>query len=347
MLKLIVAAVLALFGTAAKAATFEWVSGSSIGCTLKISGVIEYGDAERLKSLLNEKRWSEGRICFDSPGGSFPEGIRIAETIYETSNAVPTGVDAGDRCESACFLAFMAGAHPRREDVSTVPDRVMHPMSRVGFHAPALKVSEGNYSDSSVAEAYQTALISVADLIALRAAYETYNFRDLLLDEMLRVPPGRMRFVETVADATLFGIVVYPVALPTSFSQAHAAQACRALGRISEEFDMSDANNPPPPDVSATDRSATFDAFFNWGESPSRCSIVYPLDGHPSGMSGDYVPIWSVGQARVQDERIGGDAFEVAAYMHFPFETAIHNLPLDSDSSSTNATRIMGMLRDE
>ncbi|MEZ5769833.1 MAG: hypothetical protein R3D80_20925 [Paracoccaceae bacterium] len=295
MLRLILVGAALLLGTPAQAATFKQVSGSPIGCTLKISGVIESGDAERLKRLLGNRIGSQGRICFDSPGGSFAEGIRLAESILETAYAVPTGVDAGDRCESACFLAFMAGAHPRHEEVSAVSDRVMHPLARVGFQAPALVIPTGDYNEAEVSQAYRIALASVADLVTLREKHETYVFRDLLLDEMLRVPADQMRYVETVGDATLIGITVYPVALPTRFSTEHAAQSCRSLGRMSEDFDMSDENHPPPPEMSATDEAVTFSAFFNWGRSPSRCSIVYPVDGQPSGMSGDFVPVWSVG----------------------------------------------------
>ena len=343
MLRWISALALALSVTAAQAADFKSVSRSSIGCTLKISGTIEHGDAERLEAFLNDFDRFRGRICFDSPGGSYPEGIRIAKKIYETSYTVPTGVGAGDRCESACFLAFMAGAHSRREDVSAVSDRVIHPTALVGFHAPALEIPKGDYSEAEVSEAYRVALASTADLVALRAEFDTYVFRDLLLDEMLRVPPGEMRYVETVADATLFGIVVYPVALPAEFSQDHSAQACRALGRMSEDFDMSEPYGPR--ELVTSEEAVRFRGAFNYGESPSSCEIVYLLNGEPSGMSGDIVPDWSLGQARVEDEHFRGDAFEIAAYVHYPFETAIRELPRGSHPAITDSSRIRALSR--
>ena len=195
--------------SAVSAATFEIVSGSAIGCSLKISGLIEQGDADRLKKFVGDEWQPEGRVCFDSPGGSFIEGIRLAEEMRGG-----TGVDEGDRCESACFLAFMAGSFNRMEDRTPVTDRVMHPAARVGFHSPSLSIEDGQYTSAEISKAYALALRSIAELVRFREGRPTYVFRDMLLDEMLRVPPDTMRFIETVGDAVLFDITVDPVILP-------------------------------------------------------------------------------------------------------------------------------------
>lgn len=309
--------------TSVSAATFEVVSGSSIGCSLKITGLIEQGDAVRLKKFLGEELQPDGRVCFDSPGGSFVEGLRLAEEMRGG-----TGVDEGDLCESACFLAFMAGAFYRMEDRTPVTDRVMHPYARVGFHSPSLSIQSGQYTDAEVSKAYALALLSIAELVRFRESRPTYVFRDMLLDEMLRVSPDTMRLIETVGDAALFDITVAPVELPGDFSDRHAAQACKALGRVSEDFEMTEEYANGMFKLDRSNANMQFTAFFNAGESSTECRIYYGIgrDREPPSNGMRYAPDWSVAQAEVTDWYIDQNDFEVSAYMHYPFETKIKTL---------------------
>ena len=205
------------FSELALAANVERVQGSSIGCTVKLTGTIVDGDAEKVNSVLAETEGPE-RVCFDSPGGSYLEGLEIAKV-----NKAPTGVDEGNRCESACFLAFMSGLTDRTEDRPFLADRVMHPRAKVGFHAPSLNVDSGSFSSDELNKAYQIALQSIAELLKFREGQNSYArkgeafvFRDSLLEEMLRVPPQQMQYIQTIGQAFEYQIAVYPVVLPGS-----------------------------------------------------------------------------------------------------------------------------------
>lgn len=344
MYKLMIIVAVAMLGSSTTAATIEEVSGSQIGCTLKVSGLLEDGDAERVASHVGEGWQYDGRICFDSPGGSFMEGLALARAIRRT----PTGVDDGDRCESACFLAFMAGTLHRMEDRTPVADRVMHPGAHVGYHAPSLRLPGGRYGAREVSEAYDLALLTIADLIQLRneryisrAVYgELYEFRDELIEDMMRTPPDTMRYVETVGDAAFLNIQIHPVELPENLTYRHAAQACRALGRISQDFDMTEEYNTPT--LTITEGSASFSAFFNRGESASRCTITYYLSGSAApALNTD----WTIGRAFVEDWWIDPNDFEVAAYMHYPFDMPIVALRAPTGYSYANYARdLRGMV---
>jgi len=54
------------------------------------------------------------KVCFNSRGGSFPEGLKIAQILGE--NAIGTAIAAEHSCESACAIAFMGGSWSRHFD---------------------------------------------------------------------------------------------------------------------------------------------------------------------------------------------------------------------------------------
>lgn len=326
----------ALSATSVSAATLSVVEDSAIGCTYKLQGRIAPGDAARVQAEIGAPEtgayWEfRGRVCFSSPGGSYLEAIEIARILRN----IPTGVDRGDRCESACFIAFMAGSFPRLEDRAPVPDRVMHPTAKVGFHAPSLSVPSGRYDEAAIQRAYRVALLSIAELIKFREENNEYRFRDRLLDDMLRVDAADMKFVETVGDAALWDITVYPVVLPDRISLDSSAQACRALGRIAEDFSVSDAYQRAS--FSGPGAFPIFQAFFNVGESASNCTISYRIETAPQRADAlRFTPEWSIGNATVSDWYIDANDFEVAAYMHYPFDTRISGLKSPPGHKSAN-----------
>lgn len=251
------------FNELALAANVERVQGSSIGCTIKLTGTIVDGDAEKVGAVLKEAYQLEGpvRVCFDSPGGSYLEGLEIAKVNY-----APTGVDDGDRCESACFLAFMSGIIDRMEDRVYLADRVMHPRAKVGLHAPSLNVDSGSFSSDELNKAYQIALQTIAELLNLREEQNSYAekgeafvFRDSLLEEMLRVSPQQMKYIQTIGQAVEYQIAVYPVVLPgsvpgsvvgggyanTTENYPGFANVCRALGGMSDKFYVDGGGETP------------------------------------------------------------------------------------------------------
>ncbi|MCB1419101.1 MAG: SH3 domain-containing protein [Notoacmeibacter sp.] len=104
---------------------------------IRLSGVIEAGDAEKLKAAF-EKSPTWGKVVvFESPGGSFLEGFKIAEAVrYDLESQDPgmqgVFVLGGSECLSACAIAFALSVdlvHPDQKDTRFIEDG-----ARVGFH---------------------------------------------------------------------------------------------------------------------------------------------------------------------------------------------------------------------
>ena len=237
-----------MVGPEAKAATVDRVSIPEMGCDILVSGQIGDGDVAALRSALeaSDRDIAEvtgypvldapmvgmrppdrRRVCFDSNGGSFLEGLRLAELLIEFRKGAAVG--AGMVCESACALAFMGGSRAVSQvEGSDDTDRVLHPSGLVGFHAPALIVPGGQYDERTVAQAYGVALAALRSLSETRntvfrgyvpgtdqATYFRYRFPESLLLEMLATPPDQMRHVQTVSEASRWDIRVGPVRFPT------------------------------------------------------------------------------------------------------------------------------------
>lgn len=200
-----------------KAAVIERYADDLMGCSMLLSGQIVDGDAAKLEALvadiLSEDSSREvGRVCFNSPGGSFLEGVRLAQSIRGISY-LGTAIGDGHICESACAVAFMAGGWTEGGYDSVRP--IMHPRSRLGFHAPSVEVPSGQYSEAQVKEAWNVALLSISQLLEMRARAQNvsdmFNFPDQLMVEMISTPPDSMFYIDTVERAAIFEIAVFPV----------------------------------------------------------------------------------------------------------------------------------------
>ena len=337
-----------LLSSTLSAATFSLVDkhNSSIDCALKIDGVIQEGDAElyaaamvELHQSIRGQRSSVSvdydnntygyRICFNSPGGSYIEGIKLARMID-----VPTGVDAGDICESACFLAFMSGINTffmENDGGEVWQDRVMHPLAKVGYHAPALNIAAGNFTAEQVNTAYRIALFSVAELIKLRKErYGSYIFPDYLLEDMLKVPSSEMKYIRTVEQALKAHIVVFPAVLPgavqsSTFGSEYLqnenyggfAHACRALGLMSDDFGVGEG--PFNSEVVAEEASIKFTAMFDPGESGTSCDLAIMQRFVNDSQ-------WNVGSGKAVDWWIPENVASLAFYMFYPPSTEIDTI---------------------
>jgi hypothetical protein len=330
------------------------VSDSQVGCTTLISGEISAGDADRIRSALLLKGATryvyEERICFDSIGGSFLEGINIARML----DGARTGVDEFHKCLSACFIAFMGGTLDRQEDRPLIADRVMHPTSRVGFHAPGLQLSKGmSFTTEQINSAWETALLATAEIVKFR--YENrdyfrrksaYFFRDELLEEMLRTPPREMRIIETVGDALFYNIIVFPVILPDLAINDLSvfSRVCRALGIINEEFDINDEAASPKLSVEGAGRwvFTVFTGAFDPGESETTCTLRYGYNGETAS-DGEMGSAWELGSMQAEDWWIPPNDFSIAAFMHYPIETRIADLPTKRGHATDNDLRLKGL----
>lgn len=322
--------------TQGHAIEIEEVQNSEIGCTVLISGLIESGSAEQLASWIEDNQgWDPyRRYCFDSPGGSFLEGVAIARLLGYAS----TGVDATHRCESACFIAFMAGSFNRQEDRPIIPDRVMHPLARVGFHQPGLLLEREAYNADEVELAWQIAIEAVAGLIELRIDGERrthYGLNEALLREMLLVPHSNMNYISTVADALRFRIMVHPIMIPEidSVYDDGFGNVCRALGQMSDDFGITDG--PYDPSVQFSRRGMGYEAAFDRGESETTCSLNFfsseQLDNITSDNTHGMSRSWMIGDMSAEDWWIPQNDFSIAPFMLYDPQTSIASLPSGSE----------------
>ncbi|MDA7429291.1 hypothetical protein PGB28_12540 [Primorskyibacter aestuariivivens] len=224
------------FGQVAEAAEINAYDDPYMGCIVKIEGVIQPGDAKVLERVLKAeliRRGARGdrfeymnenghRICLDSPGGSFSEGLRMAELIQ---GAMGTAVPRGARCESACAVVFMAGSQSTESDAGVVANRKLHAGARLGFHAPSLEVAEGAYSEAQVNKAYKIAVFGLGQLMARMS---DMKLSQTLIAEMLKTPPEEMFYVDTVHKAGRWLIPVVGTVRPSEITPLAVSNACNS-----------------------------------------------------------------------------------------------------------------------
>ena len=271
--------VLLLVLTPAEAARIEPHQSPEMGCDILVSGTITAGDAQALRRaistsdldigktlnaplstepLIGMRPADRARVCFNSNGGSFVEGLEIAKLLIEYRKGSAVGENMA--CESACALAFMGGSTAVSSvEGSDSADRVLHPRGLLGFHAPSITVPNGQYDEATVAQAYGVALAALRALSETRhtvfrgyvpgtdqATYFRYQFPESLLLEMLGTPPDQMRYLRTVGEASRWDIRIGPIRLPEQAAPyARFASACDNVIRYWEEATEFSFETPP------------------------------------------------------------------------------------------------------
>ncbi|MGP6086206.1 hypothetical protein [Antarctobacter jejuensis] len=192
----------------------------TVACTHYITGQFQPGDGDRLVRAVGDsiQRWrDQGQygvavVCLDSPGGAVPDALKLAAMFRELG--IGTKLEERATCESACALLFMAGSFHAHES-GLYKWRVMHPTARLGFHAFDLQVPDGRYEARMVNQAYALAMETLArtieDLMQNRGFEDGEHLKPSLVAAMLRTPPDRMMYVETVDQAGRWDIRVGPL----------------------------------------------------------------------------------------------------------------------------------------
>lgn len=162
---------------------FEGIKDGQISreVRFRLEGEILEGDSDRVAQALRDAdisyqqdSWRQIVISLDSPGGEFHEGINLATSFRRLGLA--TVVRAGDGCYSACAIAFLGGVDLPKDPTpvgegeplpSQKPSRSLEKGARLGFHAPYLSISDGNYEAGLVQDAYRAAVLGIARLIAV------------------------------------------------------------------------------------------------------------------------------------------------------------------------------------
>lgn len=147
----------------------------------RLEGPITDSDVDAIKAALataginhEQDVWRRIVVELDSPGGSYQAGLDLALLFRRMGLA--TNVASGDRCFSACALAFLGGTDlpkdpaPPTDDgpiPNQPPDRRLEPGAALGFHAPYLDIGESSYTAQNVSDAYTAAVLAIARFIAI------------------------------------------------------------------------------------------------------------------------------------------------------------------------------------
>ena len=145
----------------------------------RLDGPVEAGDSKQVSDAvakMNEAPSNAFRTVFaielNSDGGSYLEGIELALTLRRLG--VGTIVRTGDRCFSSCAIAFLGGSSGLKDPTpveeadplpNQLPDRSLEKGAALGFHAPYLVVTNGEYNAEMVQTAYRAAVLGIARLV--------------------------------------------------------------------------------------------------------------------------------------------------------------------------------------
>lgn len=201
------------------------------GCSARADGVIAPGDLAKIKRILpggveGAQYFTAPRLCLNSPGGDFLEGIAIAE--YLRGIGVTTHVADGDSCLSACGLAFLGGTSLRFEDaVIRTVDRSIHANAVLGFHPPRLDVPSDDFTEAKVREAFDTAMQAAG---AFFGKLDQLGISGKFALDIFAVPAGEILYIDTVGrtiDANIRVEGLRP--LPEEMSQTQLREICERI----------------------------------------------------------------------------------------------------------------------
>jgi len=197
------------------ALTSNMTDERAIVCNFYFEGVVSAGDRNKLLSIMQVWRRAHKlespRICLNSPGGSYDEGLAIAELLM--GELIGTAVEADAVCASACALIFMAGSAPWKGQLN----RFLHVSGLVAFHAPYLdpsKMAGQPLSAADVAPSFERGLRAVNRLIKLGQGRVAHFFDNELLSEMLDRGPNEIFAIDTVIKAIRYRVALYGARAP-------------------------------------------------------------------------------------------------------------------------------------
>lgn len=261
---------LAVLATPLAAATIEVVDPRRIPyeerlsgrCSLRLSGPIVAGDAERLRQTLEpmkdalheDAQYGIGfNLCLNSEGGSFAEGLALARTISGLVTA--TVVKSGDRCLSACAIAFFGGTIFYD---GAFKMRMAAPGAVIGVHAPSLDLGpeRRELPREVLTQAYLGAIADIRDLADSMLSDETVDpgMPTSLFVRMVSTPPDEMFLIETAGHFLDWDILLVDGSPNVLLSHELLYRACVNLvntiehgDHYSEFAEFHDMNLPNPP----------------------------------------------------------------------------------------------------
>jgi hypothetical protein len=214
--------------TASLAGEIEELGSFDAQCSYKFTGRIEPGDAAKI-AALNTFGSAGASLCFNSRGGSLTEGVRMFNTIWDRQ--IHTRVIAGDRCESACAMAWLGGGTDEGTLAVRFASRSIEPGAILGFHAPSLPLPEGvegPFSRKQIESAFTIALEAAEGYfdIKLTTQDNVDALNDYLYARILETPGDEMFRIDTVAEALMANVTISGVTALTQPSQANFIHLC-------------------------------------------------------------------------------------------------------------------------
>ena len=189
--------------------------------TIRLEGLIEEGDADRLRKMLERLRVPRSSepppgnplatVELSSIGGDLYEGLKIGYLLREF--AIPTLVRAGQRCLSACALAFLGGSQASGPGQAATPSRTLEIGGQLAFHnfylaspselsARTKDAREGVALGFSIARGGAAAMIHFASQMGVDMAF---------VARVLGQPPDSWEYVET--DDSFVSLRICPLGL--------------------------------------------------------------------------------------------------------------------------------------
>lgn len=165
-----------------------------------LNGKIVPGDAPRLQKLLEPNY--DAILFLNSSGGDYREGLALAHLLHD--KLIPTALEPGASCLSACAIAFLGGNSLAEEDL-TMASRSIPVGATLGFHAPYLRANSQPLTDEAVLESYDQAIKTVTDFV--RSASGFGITPDVAAD-MMTPQRDSLYYVRTMDDLRRIGIEV-------------------------------------------------------------------------------------------------------------------------------------------
>jgi hypothetical protein len=178
--------------------------GDRAGCTFKLTGKIAVGDTAKIEKLEFDRDQSP-KLCMDSPGGSFQEGLKMAE--YLDGKGLTTVVQSNASCYGACAIAFMGGSV--FEDDHTYPRRALHLGGKLGFNASYL--TEGDKIGRNPKQIYADGQRFVARMMMLGADMNDGVFSENIMLNILSKGENDYYMIDNVIKTRSLGIFLADV----------------------------------------------------------------------------------------------------------------------------------------
>jgi len=213
------------FGPRGEAA--ELYEGDGVLCDYHLVGEIVTGDV--LKVAHIDQGYPITTLCLASEeGGNLEEGLSIFELIWLAN--INTFVLPGDKCKSACALAFMGGSNVQGTDLTRQIERNILPGATLAFHGPKLSLPDGPIVPRAMAQdSFSTAIRTAHRIFELTQIREKgeFTFSDFLFGVILGTPPSEFYEIETIGDAILVDVGIIGLGMSVRAEPQTLMNACK------------------------------------------------------------------------------------------------------------------------